>query len=83
LDSRVLRFAPLFRQYPSEQRSPGSIEKGPELIFQIGLILANGGYFGFFNRECVVSGIGKCAEFRENGCKFNFISSLRARDEKK
>jgi hypothetical protein len=67
---------------PSEGRSPGSIRKGPGLVFQIALFLTNGGFFGLFVREYAVSVIGKCAKFRENGCKFNFILSLRARMRK-
>ncbi|PKL58084.1 MAG: hypothetical protein CVV34_04160, partial [Methanomicrobiales archaeon HGW-Methanomicrobiales-5] len=58
---------------PSEQRSPVSIEKGPGPVFQIGLLLANRGYFGLFHTGSFVCGIGKCAEFGETGCKFNFI----------
>ncbi len=58
----------------SEVRSPGSIAEGPGAVFQILLILANGGHFGLFRRVRVLPGIGNCAEFAENGCKFVLIS---------
>jgi hypothetical protein len=57
---------------------PGVSQGGQVWCFQIWLLLANGGHFRRFKREGIFSGIGNCAEFVENGCKFNFISSICA-----
>ena len=57
---------------------PVVLEKDQDSFFQIYLLMANEGHFGHFNLRHVLFGIRICAEFRTNGCKFNFISCLRA-----
>jgi len=62
-----------------DKPSLGDVTFRSDATFQIRLLLANRGHFSDFNPEYVLLGIGKCAEFRINGCKFIFISFLRAR----